>query len=162
MKDDEDDPGHPGYWQRLLAESGAPFEAIIPDRPSLSTLRDLYSHVLRAFAYACAMTGRSYGPPHDFLHEELEIVPIRPLTMGGVLHVDNFLCLSRQAALAFRSGHVGVGPELQLLADLSRIDPELLERLNPAGRLSLPDPALARPDARALEFHCRTIFLGRR
>lgn len=159
--DDSEDPGHPDYWRKLLAESSAQFEAMPTEKPSLETLRSLYTQVLRSYGYTCALTGATFDPPADFLHDNLEVVPIRPLTMGGSLHVDNFLCLERRAGTAFRQGEIAVGPSLELVADLSRIDPDLLERLNPLGRLLLPDPGQSRPDAAALAFHREHIFLRR-
>ncbi len=157
--DDSDDPGSPSYWRRMFDEASTPFEPEPSQEPAAETLRSLYSHVLRAYRYRCAMTGRSYAPPVDFLHDHLGIVPIRPLTMGGALHVDNFLCLDSDAGAAFRSGHIAVGPASELIADLSRIDPELLESLHPLGRLLPPEPGLSQPDREALAFHRSRIFL---
>lgn len=157
---DSDDPGHPDYWRHLL-EPSVSFEAGPVDRPSLDTLRSLYSQVLLAYGYVCALTGKAFDPPRDFLHDRLEIVPIQPLTMGGALHVDNFLCLSRHAAEAFRAGHIGVGPHFELIADLSRIDPELLETLNPTGYLGRPNDTHRQPDLQAFAFHREHIFLVR-
>jgi predicted restriction endonuclease len=157
---DEDDPGHPLYWQRFLAEAGARYEAQPAAPPALETLRQLYSSVLANYGFACAMTGRQFEPPRDFLHDHLEIAAIRPLVAGGALHVSNFLCLEQSAALAFRQGHIAIGNRYELLVDLSRLDPELLERLNPPGRLRLPEAGIARPDLSALAYHRANVFLS--
>ena len=155
---DEDDPGHPLYWRKFLEEAGARYEAEPNAPPSIDTLRQLYSGVLANYSYACAMTSERFDPPGDFLHEDLQIAAIKPLFAGGALHVSNFLCLEAAAAQAFRRGHVTIGPEYELIVDLSRIDPELLERLNPLGRLNLPGAEVGRPDKAALEFHRSRIF----
>lgn len=156
----EDDPSDPLYWQKFLAEAGANFEIEPSAPPSIDTLRQLYSSALSNYGYTCAMTGVCFDPPTDFLHEDLEIAAIRPLANGGALHVSNFLCLEFTAASAFRRGHIAIGKGFELIPDLSRIDPELLERLNPIGRLRLPEADIARPDPSALAFHRTSIFLA--
>lgn len=157
----DDDPGNPLYWQKLFAEASTPFEAEPAQAPTLDTLRGLYASVLSSYDHTCAMTGRRFAPPQDLLHDDLQIAAIRPLPQGGSLHVSNFLCLERQVADAFRVGLIAVGPRLELLVDLSRIDPELLERLNPLGRLRLPSSEVAQPDLSALAFHREHVFLSR-
>jgi predicted restriction endonuclease len=157
----DDDPGDPLYWQKLFAEASTPFEEEQEQKPSIETLRGLYASVLSAYEHTCAMTGEQYSPPPDLLHETLHIAAIRPLPRGGLLHVSNFLCLERSVADAFREGHISVGSQLELIVDLSRIDPELLERINPLGRLRLPTSEVARPDRAALAFHREHIFLQR-
>lgn len=156
---DEDDPGHPLYWQKFLAEAGARYESEPPSSPTVETLRQLYSSVLSNYGFACAMTGAQFAPPEDFLHDELQIAAIQPLSKGGALHVSNLLCLDQEAAGAFRRGHVTIGPGYELLVDLSRISPELLDRLNPLGKLRLPAVDIAYPDSRAITFHRNHVFL---
>lgn len=153
MAAEEDDPGHPLYWQKFLAEAGAAFEPAPETSISMEALRALYASIISHYRHACAMTGERFAPPEGLLHEALEVIAIRPPAAGGLRHASNFLCLSPAAANAFRRGHVAVGPELELLVDLSRIDPELLEHLNPRGRLIVPENPLARPDPQALAFH---------
>lgn len=157
----DDDPGSPHYWQKFLSEANTPFEGE-PEAPALETLRSLYTGVLSNYGYACAMTGARFSSPAEFLHDRLEIAAIRPLASGGSLHVSNFLCLERATADAFRMGHIAVGPRFELIADLSRIDPELLERLNPLGTLILPHPEIAQPDLLALDYHRQHVFLAGR
>jgi predicted restriction endonuclease len=153
-------PGDPQYWQKLFAEESVPFEPELTSSNTVDTLRGLYSSVLADYEYTCAMTGVNFGVPQEFLHDALAIAPIRPLDSGGKLHVSNFLCLENRAAHAFRAGHISVGPRLQLLVDLSRIDPELLESLNPIGRLNTPRVDVAMPDAEALAYHRAHVFLS--
>lgn len=156
----EDDPSDPLYWQKFLAEAGANFEIEPSAPPSIETLRQLYTSVLSNYGYACAMTGARFERPADFLHEDLQIAAIKPLAAGGALHVSNFLCLELAAATAFSGGHITIGKGYELIPDLSRVDPELLERLNAIGRLRLPETEIARPDPMALEFHRTNIFLA--
>ena len=156
----DDDPGSPLYWQKLFAEASTPFETEPEQGPSIDTLRGLYASVLSSYDHTCAMTGVRFAPPEELLHDELQIAAIRPLPQGGQLHVSNFLCLERHAANAFRDGHLSIGPRLELIVDLSRIDPELLERLEPLGRLRLPSSDVAQPDLAAISYHRERVFLS--
>jgi len=160
MEAGEDDPGHPLYWEKFLREAAAAFEPAPEAALSFEVLRALYASITSHYGHACAMTGERFEPSGNLLRDDVEIVAIRPLAAGGALHVHNFLCLSPAAADAFRRGHLAVGPGLELLADLSRIDPELLERLSPIGRLAVPESPVARPDPEALAFHRSHIFLS--
>ncbi|ODT77441.1 MAG: hypothetical protein ABS76_27025 [Pelagibacterium sp. SCN 64-44] len=160
MAADEDDPGDPLYWEKFLAEVSAAFEPAPETPPSLEVFRALYASVIKYYGHACAMTGEQFAPSGSLLRDDVEIVPIRQRADGGSLHVSNFLCLSPAAANAFQRGHVAVGPGLELLVDLSRVDPELLEKLNPQGRLLVPENPLARPDPLALGFHRQHVFLS--
>lgn len=74
------------------------------------------------------------------------------------LHLNNLLLLSPAAETAFRHGHVTVRDDFSLVVDLRRIDPELLERLNPDGRLHVPVNPLLRPSAINLAWHRRWVF----
>jgi hypothetical protein len=86
-------------------------------------------------------------------------VAIRPAPDGGTLHPGNFILLSDMAAHAFFLGHVAVWSDFRLVADLSTIDPELLETLNPDGWLTLPNTNP--PDADALRWHRENVFATR-
>jgi predicted restriction endonuclease len=156
--DKPDDPGKPEYWLHGMDEAAAPF--VHDPAPSLQTLTDFYGAVVRAYGYRCAMTGLAGEPALGVMRDGLEVVAIRPLAHGGALHVSNFLCLSDAARTAFERGHIAIGPKLELLVDLSRIDSELLERLHRPGRLRPPEGAQAQPDQRALAYHRSKMFLG--
>jgi len=155
--DKSGDPGQPEYWLNGLGELP---QLVFESAPSLDSLTELYAAVLRAYGHSCAMTGIGGKPALGVMRDGLAVVAIRPLAEGGALHVSNFLCLSDAAKTAFEAGHIAIGPELELLVDLSRIDPELLERLNPLGRLRQPEGAQAQPDRAALAQHRATIFVG--
>lgn len=155
-----DDPGKPDYWLGGMAEAAAPFTHVDTTAIQHERLALFYAAVLRAYDSCCAMTGERGKPALGVMLDGLEVVAIRPLADGGALHVSNFLCLSDAARTAFEAGHIAVGPELELLVDLSRIDPELLERLNPLGRLRRPEGAQAQPDPAALAHHRATLFVG--
>lgn len=156
--DKPDDPGKREFWLQGMDEAATPF--VQDAAPSLQTLTELYHAVLNAYGNSCAMTGIAGEPALGVMLSGLEVVAIRPLAAGGALHVSNFLCLSDAARTAFAQGHIAIGPELELLADLSNIDPELLERLNPLGRLRPPEGEPAQPDASALAWHRNAVFLG--
>jgi hypothetical protein len=74
------------------------------------------------------------------------------------LHLNNLLLLSPAAETAFREGHFTVRDDFSLIVDVRRIDPELLERLNPDGRLYVPDNPLLQPSATNLAWHRRWVF----
>lgn len=155
-----DDPGKPEFWLDGLDEAATGFVYDGAPAPSTDTLTDLYAAVLRAYDNRCAMTGVRGKPALGVMLDGLEVVAIRPLADAGALHVSNFVCLSEAAQTAFEAGHIAIGPGLELLVDLSRIDPELLERLNPLGRLRRPEGHQAQPDQAALAWHRGTVFVG--
>jgi hypothetical protein len=155
---DEEEPKP--FWSKFLEEAATPFEPAQSHAPSLETLRSLYSSVLLNYDFTCAMTGRRFQPPAELLHDELEISAIHPLAAGGGFHVSNFLCLDKEAAREFRSGHISIGRNWQLLVDLSRVAPELMERLNANGKLRLPEAEIGRPDPAAVAYHREHVFLG--
>jgi predicted restriction endonuclease len=150
-----DDPSKLAYWLRGLEEASARFEGL--EAPGLDSYAALYRSVLVNYGFRCALTGAeaATGAPAD----GLQVCPIRPRDAGGALHVSNFLCLSPAADRAFAAGHLTVGPGLEIIVDLSRVDPELLQALNANGRLALPVDATGLPDTAALAFHRSHIFL---
>jgi len=158
----DDDPGNANYWRQLFGETSEPFEAELREPTSIETLRLLHQHVLENYGFICAATGVKFAPSAQpwGLRDDLLVVPIKPPMAGGPLHVSNYLCLAKAAAEAFRLGHFAVGPHLELIVDLSRIDPDLVERLNADGRLRAPQEK-ARPDPESLSFHRAEIFLSR-
>jgi hypothetical protein len=137
-----------------FAEAAVPFRH---ETPSLETYALVHGQVAAAYGHRCAFTGQQgvvgVGP-----EPVLTIAVIRPRDLGGALHVTNFIALSDSAAAAFAAGHLTVGVAYELAADLSRIDPELLERLTPLGRMLLPEDRAFWPDPLALDFHRRMIF----
>ena len=154
---DEDDPP---FWHRFLAETGANFEAEALGPPSIETLRQLYTSVLANYEHRCALSGASFPPPADFLHDDLQVAAIRPLHSGGKMHVSNFLCLQNDMAEVFRLGHITIGRDFEIIVDVSRTGGDLVKRLNPMGRLHLPKTDIAMPDSDSVMFHRRTIFVA--
>lgn len=159
----DDDPGNANYWRQLFGETSEPFEAELREPTSIETLRLLHQHVLENYGFTCAATGVRFAPGAQpwGLRDDLLVVPIKPPMAGGPLHVSNYLCLAKAAAEAFRAGHFTIGPQRELIVDLTRIDPELAERLNANGRLRLPQEK-AIPDGESLRFHRTEIFLSER
>lgn len=111
-----------------------------------------------AYGHACAFTGRdlraeSLADPRGYL---LVLGP-DPLTSEPTLLIPASLA----AIHAYERNDLALGPRYNFLVDLETIDPELLESLNPIGRLRLPsDPALA-PSQAALTPHLIAFMRGR-
>lgn len=145
-------PYGPDYWKQAFSEAGSAFVSA-----DLEARRALYEAVLHYHNFTCAMTGTAFAAMEG-IHPDLQVSAIRPLAAGGAHDVSNFIALSADADIAFQRGHLSVGSNHSLLADLSRIDPELLERLNPDGRLRLPADRRAWPSADSLAFHREHIF----
>jgi hypothetical protein len=141
----------------LLAaeEMGARFDAGGADRTEI--YRRVYDEVLRRWDYHCPFTGRAFAPV-DGPHPELEIVAIRARDAGGPLHVDNYLPMVPAVAIAWRAGHLTLGPDLAFWVDKQQIDPELDEQLRPIGRLLEPAIVGSGPDQRYLAFHRQHVF----
>ena len=154
--DGADDPGKPAYWLRGLAEASARFEGF--EATPLDNYAALYQSVLAHYRFRCAMTTTEGTAEHP--NGGLEVCAIRPRDAGGELRVGNFLCLSKAADRAFMAGHLTVGRGYEIIVDLSRVDPELLEALNPSGKLALPEDPKAAPDPEALAFHRSRVFLA--
>lgn len=142
----------PKYWMDAFSEAGSSFLSA-----DLEARRALYEAVLHYYQFTCAMTGIAFESAEG-IHPKLQVSAIQPLAAGGPLDVSNFMALSAGADRAFQLGHVGIGPHYSLLADLSRIDPELLEQLNPNGKLRLPSDKRAWPSEDSLAFHRRDVF----
>lgn len=120
---------------------------------SLATRVSIKRQVLRNRGNRCAITGLTSG---------LDIVAIRPREAGGRLHVRNYMPMVPAAARAWEQGHISVGPNGDVVADLPNLDPDLLERMDRGGRLLVPrDPQLG-PDPADLAFHLEHVFAQRR
>jgi hypothetical protein len=121
-----------------IADSGEP-----PVRAVLETLR-------RATGNLCALTGAPLMP---------DALPTVIRWQGADrLHLNNLLLFSPAADEAFRQGHFAVRDDFAILVDFSRIDPELLEMINPNGRLCVPRNPALRPSPENLAWHRRHIF----
>ena len=62
------------------------------------------------------------------------------------------------AERAWTHGHLTVGHELGLLADLARIEPELLEAIRPEFQLLVPEDPQLWPDPEHIAFHREHVF----
>ncbi len=154
---EDDDPGQAPYWLKLFQEASSPFDTELAHGASPEIVRQLYMAALAQYRHTCAATGAVFAQSAQLLRDDITVTPIRPLAAGGALHVNNLLCLCSSAGHAFRQGHMTIGNKLELLVDLSRIDPELLEKLNPNGRLWVPAGATG-PDPEAIRFHREHVF----
>lgn len=138
-----------------LAEDEAAFSADAPPQ-ELQSFAAFGTSLLHHYGHGCALTGQS-PPARSF--DDLRIVPIRPLAEDGPVHVTNCLPLVPAAAEAFSAGHLTVASDLRVIVDVGRIDQELLARLNPLGRLAVPQDEALRPDGRHLAWHRQRFFL---
>jgi len=141
--------------RREADEVGSRFVVEEEENLSLDTFAAIAQTVLREANYRCAVTGAKLeveapdGP---------NVFVLRPKEAGGTAHVNNCLALSPGAFAAFEQGHLAARDDFGLLADLRRIDPELLEVINPSGRLTVPDNLALQPAAGNLGYHRRTRF----
>lgn len=118
----------------------------------------IYREVLADYRYRCPFTGHQSAnatPPHPMLHVEA----IWPLESGGALRRENFLPMTADTQLAWRAGHLTLSADLAFIVDHARIDPRLMARLLPGGRLERPPDGRPLPDAESLAFHRTQIFL---
>lgn len=136
-------------------ESQAPFAVDEQPPQELAGFAALGTSVLRHYGNGCALTGMTSAAQSS---DGLRIVPIRPLAEDGPVNVRNCLPLSPAAAEAFSAGHLTVAGDLRVIVDVGRIDQELLVRLNPLGRLAVPQDEALRPDKRHLAWHRRRFF----
>ncbi|GLQ57086.1 hypothetical protein [Devosia nitrariae] len=138
-----------------LDEDEAPFAA--DERPPLenASFSALGTSVLRHYGNGCALTGMMLATQSS---DDLRIVPIQPLAEDGPVHVTNCLPLAPAAAEAFSAGHLTVAGDLRVIVDVGRIDQDLLARLNPLGRLIVPQDEALRPDKQHLAWHRRWFF----
>jgi hypothetical protein len=140
---------------RAAAEEAA---AIFESAVTPETYAKVHDEVLKRWNYCCAITGKRFASSIR-PHPHLTPIAIRPLAAGGPLHAANFLPLTDAAAKAFESGHIIIGDDFEMWADLYRVDPELMERTVPLGKLALPKNPELWPDRAQLKWH-RQQFLG--
>ena len=119
---------------------------------------DPLAAIFGAYGYACAFTGKD-------LHAEAAADPRGYLLNIGTdpLTVDPTLLIpaSLAAIHAYERGHLALGPRYNFLADMETIDPELLEALNPIGRLTAPSDPSFYPSHAAMTAHLIAFMRGR-
>ncbi|MEO7223436.1 MAG: hypothetical protein ABIY37_13275 [Devosia sp.] len=119
---------------------------------------DPLAPIFEACGHACAFTGKTLraeaaADPGGYL---LVLGP-DPLTSDPMLLIP----ASLDAIHAYERGHLALGPRYNFLVDMETIDPELLETLNPIGRLTAPaDPAVY-PSQAAMTAHLIAFMRGR-
>jgi hypothetical protein len=119
---------------------------------------DVAARAFASYGFACAFTGRDLrseaaADPHGYLLN----IGSDPLTVDPTLLIP--ACLD--AIHAYERGHLALGPRYNFVVDLETIDPELLEALNPIGRLATPsDPAFS-PSHPAMTGHLVAFVRGR-
>jgi hypothetical protein len=115
--------------------------------------------IFEAYGYVCAFTGASLrseaaADPHGYM---LDIGGTPPSSDSGLL-----IPASIDIIHAYERGDLALGPSYEFLANLATISPELLERLNPIGRLTLPADRTLHPSQAAVTAHLIAFLRGRR
>ena len=114
--------------------------------------------VFAAYGHTCAFTGKDLhaeagADPRGYLLN----IGSDPLTADPVLLIP--ACL--EAIHAYERGHLALGPRYNFLVDMETIDPELLEALNPIGRLTVPSDPSFYPSPAAMTSHLIAFIRGR-
>ncbi len=134
------------------AEARSSFDT---ERAPVDAYLAVRAEVLRRWNYCCAITDMQFASGEA---PELRLVPIRPREMGGPLHASNYLPMVEIAEHAWLTGSIAVTDDLEFVAVMDRLDPDLLAAMPADGKLIVPsDPAL-RPDAEHLAYHRTYVF----
>jgi hypothetical protein len=118
----------------------------------IEVYQQLHTQVLRNFNYRCAITHQQFSEA-DVRAGRLQVIPILVLADSGAVHVTNFLPLCVEAAEAFSRGHIGVGGQCQIWADLGRAEPAPVQKMQ--GLLLLPEAEQDWPSQDSLSHHLR-------
>jgi hypothetical protein len=132
-----------------LSEADAEYQSDVA-RPGLYSA--VYRQVLEAWDYRCALTGQRYKRVPG-LHPDLEVVPIKPMSVGGEMHVRNFIPIAVGLKASWMSGGVGVGADGDLLLSLNRLDAKWIAVLAKAKSIGSPKDMRYRPDWTLLAWH---------
>jgi len=143
-------PGAPATAE--AAEAHFSFEA---EHAPMDAYLAVRAEVLRRWNYCCAITDTQFA---EGLAPELRLVPIRPREMGGPLHASNYLPMVELAERAWLTGGISATDDLEIVAVMDRLDPDLLAAMPPNGRLVVPADAALRPDIGHLAYHRSYIF----
>lgn len=125
-------------------------QPFIFDRPDLDAA-GFMARARQAARGICAFTGEDMG-------DALEMEFIWPKGLGVGLQTDNVLLLSPAAVDAFHLGHFSARDDLSILVDAAALDRALLARINPTGRLVVPDDPAFSPGPENLAYHRRFRF----
>lgn len=123
----------------------------------LDRLTAISRQVMERWDYRCAITGERH-PGATGMHDELGIVAIRPLALGGPLHVRNCLPMVKAAADAWLRGTISATQNLEIIVVERHVDVDLLERMRPSRTLLVPGDADLGPDPAHLAYHRQHIF----
>ena len=124
--------------KRGFEEAQAPFGAAA----------DLFA-IHTAWGHRCAFTGADLTAEAkaDPLGWLLRLNPHGGMTPG------NLVPATTDAIWAYEQGHLAIGTRSEFLVALDVINPEFLQKLNPIGRLTLPNDAAFMPNTAALKAH---------
>jgi hypothetical protein len=87
---------------------------------------------------------------------------IRPLELGGKMHISNFLFLDPEPGELFTAFAWTVGQKFEIIIDEYSVGPELSATCNSTGHLALTELVADWPDREALAWHRQQFFDRRR
>lgn len=112
-----------------------------------------------AYDMRCAFTGESIAA-HAAIDPLGVLLLLGAPPTGGAIQASLAIPAVADAIFAYERGHLAIGARGEFLVALDRIAPELLERLNPIGRLALPTDPAFRPSPAALRAHREAFAAG--
>lgn len=142
----------------FVQPDGDKFNKEVEEASALFHPLDTYGQIAQQVRLAargiCAFSGV------EALPGEGSATPIQPVSLGGRVHVRNFIYLHDEPAAMFSRFAWTVGPELEIIADAHAVTAQMLSTVNPTGKLVISDDPADRPDERALAWH-REQFMQR-
>jgi hypothetical protein len=118
----------------------------------------IYTQVLRAWDYRCALTGQRFGSVPG-LHTGLEVVAIKPLIAGGPMHVRNFIPIAANLSQEWMKGAIAVGGNGELLVAFARLPQSLIGLIAQSNGFGSPVDSRYTPDPELLAWH-KAYVLG--
>lgn len=132
------------------------FEEAVQQSDSLANLRSLRRIVLARCGGRCELTGQSDAGRR--VREDVHITTIKPLWAGGEANPGNCFAFSQRAEDAFAHFHFTVGGNGEVIVNHACMDAELIEAINPVGRMGFAQNSVHKPQQRFLAWHREQFF----